>query len=365
MTDRLRVGFIGLGRIADMHYEGYRNNPRASLDAVCDVDPALTERRAAEWGARKTYDDYRRLLDDPDIDAVEIITPHYLHAGMSIAALDAGKHVSVQKPMAMNVAEADAMLAAADRSNRLFRVIENYRFSPLFARAREMLNGGEIGEPLTLRIKSLTGNMRHGWDVPPNAQDWRSDEARSGQGSTVFDHGQHIWSIARYLMGDVERAFAYIGREQARAHHELTPGALLENPAMASWKYRGAERYGSWESVYAEDMVVRSRYYPIYVSMEATGSRGVLWVNNFIGQRLDNRTPLEMYRDGEVVRFEDVDAGYATSFSLAVRDFIDAALEGRDTEMTGAEAREVLRFSLAALRSGREGREVRLDEITE
>ena len=193
-------------------------------------------------------------------------------------------------------------------------MIENYRFSPLFTTARDLLNGGEIGEPLTLRIKSLTGNMRHGWDVPSNAQDWRSDEARSGQGSTVFDHGQHIWSIARYLMGDVERTFAYVGRERAQAHHELTPGAMLENPAMASWKYRDAERYGSWESVYAEEMVIRSRYYPIYVSMEATGTRGVLWVNNFIGQRLDGRTPLEMYRDGEITRFEDVDHGYATSF---------------------------------------------------
>ena len=133
---------------------------------------------------------------------------------------------------------------------------------------------------------------------------------------------------------------------------------------MATWKYRGADRYGSWESVYAEDMVIRSRYYPIYVSMELTGTRGVLWVNNFIGQRLD-RTPLEMYRDGKITRFEDVDPEYATSFSLAVRDFIDAALEGRETEMTGPEAREVLRFSLAVLRSGKEGREVRIDEITE
>ena len=226
-----------------------------------------------------------------------------------------------------------------------------------------MLHAGEIGEPLTLRIKSLTGNMRHGWDVPANAQDWRSDEARSGQGSTVFDHGQHIWSIARYLMGDVERAFAFIGREQAQAHHELRPGAFLDNPTMATWKYRGADRYGSWESVYAEDMVIRSRYYPIYVSMELTGTRGVLWVNNFIGQRLD-RTPMEMYRDGKITRFEDVDPDYATSFSLAVRDFIDAALEGRETDMTGPEAREVLRFSLAVLRSGKEGREVRIDEIT-
>ena len=363
MTDRLRVGFIGVGRIADMHYEGYRDNPRASLDAVCDVDPELARRRAADWGAQKTYDDYRRLLDDPDIDAVEIITPHHLHAEMSIAALEAGKHVSVQKPMAMNVAEADAVVAAADRSGRLFRVIENSRSTPLFARTKEMVDAGEIGEPLSLRLKSLTGNLKYGWDVPPNAQDWRSDSGRSGEGSVNFDHGQHIWSIARFLMGDIERAFAYVGRERVEAHHELQPGALLDNPTMASWKYRSGDRFGSWESVYADGLVIRSQYYPIYVSAEVTGTRGVLWANNFIGQRLD-RAPIEMYRDGEITRIDDIDPDYATSFSLAVRDFVDAALDGRETEMTGAEAREVLRFSLAILRSGKEGREVAIDEVT-
>ena len=363
MTDKLRVGFIGAGRIADMHFEGYRDNPRASLDAVCDVNPELARQRSVEWGADKTYDDYRQLLDDPDIDAVEIITPHYLHAEMSIAALDAGKHVSVQKPMAMNVTEADAVLAAAASSDKLFRVIENYRFTPLFSRTKQMVDAGEIGEPLSLRLKSLTGNLKYGWDVPPNAQDWRSDSERSGEGSVNFDHGQHIWSIARFLMGDVERAFAYVGQERARAHHELQPGALLDNPTMASWKYRSGDRFGSWESVYADDLVIRSQYYPIYVSAEVTGTRGVLWANNFIGQRTD-RPPLEMYRDGKITQIDDVDPDYAMSFSLAVRDFVDAALDGRETEMTGSEAREVLRFSLAILRSGREGREVPIDEIT-
>ncbi len=364
MSGAVRVGFIGAGRIADMHYEGYRNNPKARLLAVCDADAGLASRRAAEWGADRTYDDYRRLLDDPDIDAVEIITPHHLHAEMGIAALDAGKHVSLQKPMAMNVTQADAILAAAERSGKLLRVIENYRFAQQFSRAKKMLDGGEIGEPLSIRLKSLTGNVRHGWEVPPNAQDWRADAKRSGEGSIVFDHGQHIWSLARYFLGDVERAFAFIGRERVQAHHELPPGAFLDNPTMAAWKYRGADRFGSWESVYADDMIIPSHYYPIYVWAEVTGTRGVLWVNNFIGGS-NSRPPLEMYRDGETTAFTDLDPDYAASFSLAVRDFADAVLDGRTTEMTGREARETLRFSLAILRSGKEGRAVLIDEITE
>ena len=360
----LRVGFIGAGRIADMHYEGYRNNPVARLHAVCDTDPGLLRRRAGQWEVEKTYDDYRRLLDDPEIDAVEIITPHHLHKQMAIDALDAGKHVSVQKPMALNITDADAMVAAAERSGTLFRVTENYRYYPPFSKAKELLDDGEIGEPISIRIKSLTGNAKHGWEIPTGAQGWRSDPARSGEGSIVFDHGQHIWSIARYFLGDIESAFAFMGRERVEAFHELQPGSLLDNPIMASWKYRGADRYGSWEGVYSDDMVVHSKYYPIYVWLEITGTSGMLSVNHFIGKRLD-RPALEMYRDGEMTGFTDLDADYATSFARAGRDFADAILEGRQSDLTGAEGREVLRFSLAVIRSGKERREVFVDEITD
>ena len=362
--EQLHVGFIGTGRIADMHYEGYRGNPGARLYAVCDTNPQLVNRRVSEWDAEKSYGDFRELLEDPEIDAVEIITPHHLHAEMSIAALKAGKHVSVQKPIALNIKQADSIVAASIRTDKIFRVIENYRFSPPFVRAKKMIGNGEIGEPLSIRIKSLTGHIRYGWDIPNNAQDWRSDVERSGEGSILFDHGQHIWSIARYFMGDVESTFSYIGRQKVDGHHELPPGATLDNPAMVTWKYKGGGRYGSWETVYADDLVIRSQYYPIYVTVEITGTKGILWVNNFIGQKLD-RAPLEMYRDGEMTRFTDVDIDYATSFSEAVHDFHDAIEHKRPTDLTGPEAREVLRFALAALLSGREGREVRIDEITD
>lgn len=162
--DWLRVGFIGAGRIADMHYLGYKDNPKARLCAICDADRAVSRRRAADWGVDKTYDDYRRLLDDPDVDAVEIITPHHLHSEMVIAALDAGKHVSVQKPMALNLTQADAMIDAAKRSGRLLRVIENYRYYEPFIRAKELIETGEIGEPISNGPVQLLSAGRVGRD---------------------------------------------------------------------------------------------------------------------------------------------------------------------------------------------------------
>ena len=76
--ERLRVGLIGVGGIARLHYQGYKDNPQAELHAVCDVNHELLQRRVREWGVPKAYTDYRELLADPTVDAVEVITPHHL-----------------------------------------------------------------------------------------------------------------------------------------------------------------------------------------------------------------------------------------------------------------------------------------------
>ena len=356
--DKLRVGFIGVGRIADLHHLGYEDNPKAELYAVCDTDQGLLERRASEWGVERAYSDYRQLLADSNVDAVEVITPHDLHAEMCIAALQAGKHVSVQKPMAMNLTEADAVIGAATRSDTLFRVIENFRYYPPYNKAKEIIDSGEIGEPLSIRMKTISGNARYGWEIPPAAREWRLDPARSGDGPIVFDHGHHIWSLAMYLIGEVERVFAFIGRT------ELRPGHFLDSPAMVTWKYANLDKYGSWEAVNSEDLMVPSKYAPIDVWLEITGSRGLLWVNHCQARTLD-RPPLEMYRDGVMTGFSNIDSDYATSFVKGVDDFVDAVLAGREPELTGREAREVLRLSLAIQLSAKERREVQLDEITD
>src|SRR5215213_4259263 len=99
--DQVRVGFIGAGRISDLHAIEYRKNPNAEIVAVADVNTEQAERRARAWGfeGASIYADYRALLDDDRVDAVDILLPHHLHAEAALAAMDAGKHVSLQKPM--------------------------------------------------------------------------------------------------------------------------------------------------------------------------------------------------------------------------------------------------------------------------
>ncbi|HET6304001.1 MAG TPA: Gfo/Idh/MocA family oxidoreductase, partial [Myxococcota bacterium] len=116
---RLRVALVGCGRIADLQRLGYLDHPHAELAAVCDRDEARARRRAAEWGVPKVYTDLDRLLADPELDAVEILTPHHLHAEHAVADLEAGKHVSLQKPPTRTLEELDRVAAAARRSGRV------------------------------------------------------------------------------------------------------------------------------------------------------------------------------------------------------------------------------------------------------
>ena len=354
----LRAALVGVGRIADMHYLGYSSAPMAELVAICDTDPAPLRRRAAEWGVEKTYTSFDELLNDTDVDAVDIITPHYLHAPMTIAALESGKHVTVQKPMALTIAEADAMIEAAERAGRLLRVIDNYRFHPPFVRAKQLLESGGIGEPMSVRIKTASGTAPDGWEIPQSSHLWRSDPTLSGEGSVLFDHGHHVWTIARYLLGDIERVFAYIGSTEVVKHHEIVPGGTLDNPGMIVWKYSDREVFGTCESIHSEELVVRSTHYPIDVSIEITGTRGILYIHQGPNGQLVNRPPIEILRDGSMTSISNVETDYAAGFRLAIEDFVQAISDGRASDLTGEEGREVLRFSLAMVRSGREGQEV-------
>ena len=221
----MKIGFIGAGQIAGFHYLGYKDDPRAVVYAICESDKRLLKQRAAEWNVEKTYVDYRELLSDPLVDVVEVITPHHLHEEMVIAALSAGKHVSVQKPMALNLTEADAMIEQANRSDKVFRVMENYRFHNHVIRAKELIDAGNIGDPISIRMKSISGKVSYG-DPPESSKEWRSDTSQSGEGSFVFDHGHYMFASATYFLGDVERVFSFIGRKKVDKHVEMLAGAL-------------------------------------------------------------------------------------------------------------------------------------------
>ncbi|MDD7193755.1 MAG: Gfo/Idh/MocA family oxidoreductase, partial [Clostridiaceae bacterium] len=133
MSDKIRVGIIGCGGIANgKHMPAEKRNPRAKMVAFCDIVVERAEAAKEKYGTpdAKVYEDYRKLLEDKSIDIVHVCTPNRMHSPITVAALDAGKHVMCEKPMAINSAEAKKMLDAAKRSGKKLSIGYQNRQTP-------------------------------------------------------------------------------------------------------------------------------------------------------------------------------------------------------------------------------------------
>jgi predicted dehydrogenase len=336
---KIGIGVIGCGVIADLTVCGYVGDERANIVAVCDSDREKAEAKAAEWGAEKIYDDYKELLADKDVEAVEIITPHDLHCPMTVEAARAGKHISVQKPMSRNVAEAHEMIEAAQKANVMLRVNDPYVFYPPVVKAKEMIEAGEIGNPSMVRVRTTVGSMECGWDVDPNAWAWRFDQTRSG-GGNMLDDMHHKFAVALFLGGDVEKVSAFIENRDY----------FVDAPATVMWKYKAGQRYGVMECVHADEMFIKTKYYNCEERFEITGSRGIIWITRCTGQLMDI-PPLVLYRDGETRGYNDIPAEWEEGFKGSNIHFIDCLLEGTTPHLTGEEAIKIMQFALSTYAS--------------
>lgn len=354
----LRSAIVGCGRISDLHVLGYLGRDDASLVAVCDRRKRRASRKAREWGIApgKVYSDYEDLLADPEVDLVELLVPHHLHAEMTVQACRAGKHVSVQKPMALTVAEADEMIAAGEQAGVVLRIYENFRFYAPHVRAKRMIDAGEIGEPQMIRIHLNTGTRDTAWQVPVRSQLWRLREKTCGGGMLVFDHGYHLFSLAHYLMGEVERVYAWIDRTPD------LPGVVLDAPATVMFQFKAPRRYGVMDVEHTPKMRIESEYYADDDRVEVIGERGILFVNRCTARTVD-LPPLMIFRDGKTTAIPVEGVEWHDSFVASTGHLIDALRDGRPPILDGPTGKAVLRFTLAAHISAREGREVRPDEI--
>jgi predicted dehydrogenase len=354
----VKVAIVGCGRISDLHEMGYRGREDARIVAVCDMKRKRAQEKARAWDVEKVYTDYHKLLADPEIDLVELLVPHHMHASMTVAACEAGKHVSVQKPMALTVAEADRMIAAAESAGVVLRVYENFVFYEPHVRAKQMIEAGEIGEPQMIRLHVNTGTADTGWKVPLSAWAWRFDDKRCGGGPLVFDHGYHLFSLARYLMGEVERVTAWIDRSP------VVPTKYLDAPATIMFQFKAPRRYGVLDFAHTPNMKIESLYYADDDRVEVIGDQGIIFINRCTARTVD-LPELMMFRDGETTAIPVEGVEWHDSFVACTRHLIDVLRDGGEPVLDGPAGKAVLQFALAALVSAREGRGVRPDGVGE
>ena len=336
--ERVRLGVVGAGNIAVMNVRGYLEDPRCDVVAVCDTDEAIGRQAAKDWGDATYYADLAQLLADDSIDAVEILTPTHLHHDHVIAALEAGKHVSVQKPIANSVDDGLAMEAAAQKAGRILRVSECFVHYPPLELAKRLVADGAIGKPTSLRIRTLVGQTDSAFQASlrPEGYGWRLDKRSAG--GHLFDDMVHKYAMALWLLDlDITSVQAVVRRRD-----------LFFEPCAVIFEYENPDVLGMMEVQYAPNFYMRSSYYGADEFFEITGDEGQIWVTRATGEMLD-LAPVMLFTgtpaERKTTEFTDLDADWGTGFVRSSQHFIDALLDGKQAAaMTAGEATDVLRL---------------------
>jgi predicted dehydrogenase len=194
MSSRLRVGVIGAG-IGAIHVQGYTQNPDAEMVALAGLDDDRVRRVAKDYNIPMTYRAYEELLLDTSIDAVSVCLPNALHAPVTIAALEAGKHVLVEKPLARNTVEGQMMLDAAAKYGKVLMIGFNRRYRGDVQWLKQHIESGGLGE---IYYAKAFWMRRAGI---PRLGSWFVSKEQSG-GGPLIDLGVHVLDMALYLMGE-------------------------------------------------------------------------------------------------------------------------------------------------------------------
>jgi predicted dehydrogenase len=369
----LGIGLIGYGGIGRVHAMGYRMLPfnygipadTIRIAGVATSRPETAEAAAREIGCAVWTADYHELLARPDIDLVDITLPNNQHAAAVEAAAAAGKHVYVEKPLAMNVAEAQRMLAAVERAGVNHQMTFNVRFYPAAMRARQLVQAGFLG-----RLFAFRGSYdRQSYIDPNKPTSWRQQQAIAG-GGTLFDLGSHIIDLLASLVGpfaSVQATLDTLIRERPAAAGSSERVAVdVDDLALLTVRLPD----GTLGTVEASRMATGS---PNEIRFELFGERGAIrwrssqgsWLEVYdvqaaqggpIGgmggtQRIDtlNRYPGQKSPD------PSMSPDFVRSHAECQWQFLKAIDEGRPAEPSLADGLHVQAVMEAAIRSSAEG----------
>jgi predicted dehydrogenase len=287
--DHIGIGLVGYGMIGKVHALAYheiplyypRMLPPLKLAAVCTARQETAPRAASDAGFGAWTTDLNELLARDDVNVVDVCLPNYLHRDVILAALNAGKHVIVDKPLAMNATEAQELAEAASRAGACVGLVFNYRFVPAVLRAQQLIAEGFLGEVYHFYSEYLHG----GYQNPNRPMSWRLRRAQSGGGALV-DLGAHVIDLMRYLLSEYAEVQA------------TTRTYVTERPAAPGSSQR--------ERVDVDDIAW------VQAKMQ-NGAEGSLMVSRFATGSVDDLN-FQIYGERGALRFSLMDANWLYMF---------------------------------------------------
>lgn len=343
-----KIGIIGCGKIAQVrHIPEYAAHPQAELWSYYDINGERAQALAGQYGGR-ACGSWRELLDDPELDAVSVCAANHAHAEITIAALEAGKHVLCEKPMAATLAQCEAMVQAAKKSGKYLMIGHNQRLAKAHAQARRLVEKGVIGDIVTFRTTFGHGGPET-WSVDPGKDTWFFDKKRAAMGA-MADLGIHKTDLIQFLTGQrvVETTAvittldkkgpdgALIGvDDNAVCIYRMSGGAV--GTMTASWTYYGGEDNST--ILYGTKGIMRIYDDPAY-SIQVTA------------------------RDGGRILYDidRIQTNDSQTKSGVIDLFMDCLVNQTPPEISGEEALSAMRAVFASIQSAETGKTVRVNQ---
>ena len=311
------VGLIGLGEIGQVHAAAVQQSRAARLVAVADITPELL----APFQARgiRGYRDAGELIADAEVGTVSVCLPHYLHFPVTLEAIRAGKHVLVEKPLAISVAEAEQMVDAAATAGVALGVSHNQVFYAAHVEAKRLIDTGEIGRPVFIRLRLGAGPLWGGWRDSPGL----------AGGGLLADAGVHRLYLALHLFGPVREIRAVLDAPRQQGETFAVVVLVFESGALGLIE---ANQHGPPGTFDDEVEIIGSA-----ATLRLAGLESL-----FVGYR--SGPALSMFRDRQWREVQVRPDDWPTSVQASVTAFLDAVTAGLQPPVTGAVALETVRL---------------------
>jgi myo-inositol 2-dehydrogenase/D-chiro-inositol 1-dehydrogenase len=340
---KVRYGIIGYGRWGKLHIQAIRKAEGAELTAIAVSSEATKRTAEAEQGV-PVYTNYQEMLKRSDIDVVDIVLPNHLHYDAAMAALRAGKHLLLEKPLALTEAECREIIEEARKRGLLIHVGHELRFSPLWGRVKRMLEEGRIG---ALKMASISLS-RH--PFRDGAGGWRKDAARVG--SWILEEPVHFLDLLRWYYEGAETPVSVYAVGNSR-DPRLEESGMFENfSATIRFSKGGA-------AVFNQSLAA----YEHHLTGEFVGTSGVLklWWSGATDEVLEPRFSMEYYDGAKKLQVElEKVPGEVYELDYEIAQYTRVIAEGGTPSVTGEDGLWAVKLSLAAQESAAAGTLIRL-----
>ena len=336
MKNKLNIAVIGCSGMAKQHMRGVIAKEGACLYAICDTAEERLAECREEFSVTIATTDWRELVNDPELDAVVIVTPDKLHTEMTVAFLRAGKDVLCEKPMALTVAECEEMMRAEKETGKSLMIGQVCRCTPAFAQAKELIDSGRIGE-----LFFVESEYAHDYSRIGGVGNWRITPEREG----FIGGGCHAVDLLRWIAGNPSEVTAY-------SNHKCLTSWPVDDATIAIYKFPNGVVGKVFASIGCKrGYTMRSAFY---------GTRGTIICDNTSPtmQLFENADPDS---DNDFVTPKELEVNINNhNVSEEIRIFIDALQSGGEMPISSYEGASTIAVAAATVESTKKGTPIKI-----